>query len=509
MRSSSASVQREPAHLTCLVTQVRTRSLQNPHADALIQGNRRLDYATFWRHVEGFACALQDAGLKPGDRVAIILPNRPEAAVAMYGTWLAGGVAVPLNVQAREREFGAWLKHCGARHVVHEAANQDVVCALSGIQPQPVAWPLEPGEPLATAAGRFHGEDPSLGSIASILYTSGTTGAPKGVTLSHGNLASNTAAIISYLGLSSQDRVFSVLPCYYTYGASLLHTHLAVGASIVFADAMYFPQQTLTALANSQATGFSGVPSTFALLCERTETDGLDFSNLRYLTQAGGAMPVALTRRVQVLFPDVPLFVMYGQTEATSRLTWLPPERLDDKAGSVGIPVSGVQLCIADEHGTPLPVGSEGEVLARGPNVMQGYWAAPEATARALRNGWLHTGDLGRLDEDGFLWLAGRRDDVIKTGAHRVHPQDIEDVLTEVPGVVEAAVSGMQDDLLGQYIAAFVVAEGATELDIRRHCRTRMAAYKMPRTIHFVTTLPRTASGKVRRAALAQELATT
>ncbi len=202
---------------------------------------------------------------------------------------------------------------------------------------------------------------------------------------------------------------------------------------------------------------------------------------------------------------------MYGQTEATSRLTWLPPDRLMEKLGSVGIPVDGVDIRVADENGCTLPVGSEGEVLVRGQSVMLGYWQAPEASALALRDGWLRTRDIGWLDEDGFLWIAGRSDDLIKTGAHRVHPQDVEDVIAELAGVRESAVVGIDDEMLGQAIAAYIVAEGSRpelERDIRAHCRKRMAPYKIPRTIHFIDTLPRTASGKVRRAALAQVHAT-
>ena len=494
-----------------LIAHVRERAALQSTAEALRHGDRVLDYGMFWQQVEGFSRALLAQGLSPGERVAIILPNRPEAAVALYATWLAGGVAVPLNAQGRERDFTAWIRHAGARHVVYEHGHADVETALAALSEPVETWPVAAGEALPVAVGHEVPGDPPMDALACIVYTSGTTGAPKGVMLSHGNLASNVAAVIGYLGLTEQDRILTLLPCYYAYGASVLHTHLMVGACVVFAEPMLFPQQTLGALAASRATGFSGVPSTFALLCDHTDSRAFDFSALRYLTQAGGAMPPALTRRVQELLPDAALYVMYGQTEATSRLTWLPPDRLVDKLGSVGVPVDGVDIRIADDNGGILPVGSEGEVLVRGPNVMQGYWQAPEASALALRGGWLRTRDLGKLDADGFLWLAGRSDDVIKTGAHRVHPQDVEDVIAEVPGVQESAVVGIGDEMLGQVIAAYIVAEGdmpQLERDIRGHCRKRMASYKVPRSIHFIDSLPRTASGKVRRAALAQVHAT-
>ena len=316
--------------------------------------------------------------------------------------------------------------------------------------------------------------------------------------------------------------MLGVLPFYYAYGASVLHTHLLSGACVVIAPNLLFPHLLMETVARERITGLSGVPSTFALLLDRLGTDGhapaerglggYDLSSLRYLTQAGGAMPWALAQRLRAALPGKELFVMYGQTEATSRLTWLPPARLDEKAGSAGIPLDGVELRIAGEDGSAAPPGVEGEVQVRGPNVMLGYWEAPEATAAVLRDGWLRTGDIGRLDADGFLYLAGRRSDMIKTGAHRVHPNDIEEVLAEIPGVAESAVVGVDDATLGQAVKAFVVLEppprddalARLALAIKAHCRARLAPYKIPRHIEFVDALPRTASGKVRRAALTQ-----
>ena len=258
------------------------------------------------------------------------------------------------------------------------------------------------------------------------------------------------------------------------------------------------------------------MPSTFALLLDRVKLDDFDLSALRYLTQAGGAMAPALASRLRAALPQPRLFVMYGQTEATSRLTWLPPERLDEKTGSVGIPIEGVQLRVMREDGQPATPGEEGDVQARGPNVMLGYWNAPDATAAALQDGWLRTGDTGHLDEDGFLYLAGRRSDMIKTGAHRVYPGDIEEAISELATVAEVAVVGTPDDLLGQVVTAYVVArsplrpedKGRREMEIKAHCRVRLPQYKIPRHIQFVDALPKTASGKVRRVALTQPMAT-
>lgn len=501
--------------MTSVPARVAAIAARHPGRTAIVGDDRRIDYAGFWREAQGFARALRVRGLQAGERVAILLPNRIDAAVACYGTWLAGGIAVPLNAQARERDFVAWLSHCDACHAVFEARHGDAVAAIDATvatRTQPIErWAINGEHALADATASnadAPGFDPagiSGDDIAVILYTSGTTGAPKGVTLTHGSLLANADAVVRYLALDERDSVLSILAFYYAYGASVLHTHLMSGGCVVLAQNLLFPHLLMDTIARERITGFSGVPSTFALLLERVKLADYDLSSLRYLTQAGGAMSPALTRRLRAALPHARLFVMYGQTEATSRLTWLPPERLDEKLGAVGIPVDGVELRIVREDGRDADVGETGEVRVRGPNVMRGYWKNAEATAAVLADGWLRTGDLGHLDADGMLWLVGRRSDMIKTGAHRVNPGDIEDVIAEMPGVSEVAVVGIDDAVLGQVIKAFVVAPGLPPNSgnhIKAHCRERLPTYKIPRDIAFVAALPRTASGKVRRAAL-------
>ena len=492
-----------------LVARLEDTAAAFPQRIALQQAQRRLDYAGLRDAALRFARVLRARGVAPGDRVALILHNGIEAAIAWYGTWRAGAVVVPLNAQARERDFVPWLRHSGARLLVHGAGHDDAAraAAEAGV---PTLVPEVDGDPASAFASHDTADaDPALPgaeALAAILYTSGTTGAPKGVALSHGNLAANATAIIGYLHLTGADSIVSVLPHYYAYGASVLHTHLAVGARVVFEDNLVFPQAISAALARERATGFAGVPSTFALLLDRGQLHEYDLSGLRWVSQAGGAMAPALTRRLQAALPHADLVVMYGQTEASARLTWLPPARLDAKLGSVGIAIDGVQLQVRREDGAQAAAGEHGEVWARGPNVMCGYWNAPEATAATLVDGWLRTGDLGHLDDEGYLWLAGRRSDMIKTGAHRVHPQDVEEAIAELAGVREVAVAGIDDALLGQAVAAFIVAEpaaGLTELKVKAHCRERLATYKIPKRVDFLAELPKTASGKIRRAQLA------
>ena len=498
-----------------LTTQLARIARDAPRRIAMVDGERSIDYGSFRQMASGFAHHLRQAGLHAGDRVALVLPNRIEAAVAVYGIWLAGGVAVPLNAQARTRDFLPWLRHCEARFVLHESGHRDVEQVLAqwdgtGV-PMPCAIALEPAEALPVADGVDAWPEPEADdTLAQLLYTSGTTGDPKGVMLSHANLAANTRAVVAYLGLVQDDLIVSVLPFYYAYGASVLHTHLATGACVVLGPGLVFPVQVLEALQRHRATGFSGVPSTYILLLDLLERGGHDLSSLRYLTQAGGAMPPAVADRVRQALPAARLFLMYGQTEATSRISWLPPERLDEKRGSVGIPVQDTQWRICRDDGSPAGPGESGEVCVRGPGIMLGYWRNADATAKALRDGWLRTGDVGQLDAEGFLFLQGRRSDMIKTGAHRVHPTDVEEVIAELPGIREVAVVGIDDATLGQVIKAFVVADEPVpraEDRIKAHCRARLAAYKIPRHITFVDTLPRTASGKVRRIQLTEQTA--
>ncbi|MBJ7574512.1 class I adenylate-forming enzyme family protein [Luteimonas sp. MC1828] len=487
-----------------------------PDAVAIASGVERLDYAGLADQVRRFAAMLVAQGIRSGERVAIVLPNSIEAVVACYGCWLAGCIAVPLAPQSRLRELHALLRHAGARMIVHEPDNADAQGAADRCDP-PLVRIVPGGRPPSAVATGWDdamrvaplAESRAAGAMASIMYTSGTTGSPKGVTLTHANFAANVDAINGFLGLCAADSVVSVLPFHYAYGASVLHTHLAAGARVVLETNSMFPHLLVESMVRERPTGFSGVASNYALLLDHLARPEHDLSSLRYLTNAGGALPAAFARRLRAALPGAALIVMYGQTEATSRLAWLPAARLDEKPGSAGQAIAGVTLEVRNEAGAPLPPGRAGEVWAKGDNVMSGYWNDAMASAAVLHEGWLRTGDMGHLDDEGFLFLAGRRSDMIKTGAHRVHPLEVEEVLIELPGVVEAAVVGVDHDVLGQVVKAYVVGDGRT-LDanaVRAHCRARLAAHKVPRLVEFASELPRTASGKVRRVELGDRIA--
>ncbi len=337
--------------------------------------------------------------------------------------------------------------------------------------------------------------------MAQIIYTSGTTGDPKGVMLTHGNLACNVQDIVDYLQLTRLDSVLNVLPFHYSYGNSVLHTHLFVGAKIILAGSMAYPQEIVNTLRTSEASGFYGVPSTYSLLLSRS-----DWSDnppaLRYMTQAGGPMGASLTTELlQACHQSTLLFVMYGQTEASARLTWLPPERLTDKLGSVGIPVAQVELEIRDEKGNRLEHSNIGEVYARGPGIMQGYWDNPSATATTLGGGWLKTGDSGYFDHEGFLFLKGRNSEMIKVGAHRINPLELEEVINKLDFISESAVIGVDDEFLGQKLRVFIVGSESREnlFALKKHCNEFLPPHKIPREIMWRDRLPKTASGKIKR----------
>ena len=488
---------------------------QSPDKEAIVHGDVRLTYGEIFKLACSIASFLHEKGLKKGGRVSLLLDNSPEYVATYYGVLAAGGVVVGLNTATKARDLTNWITHSGSSwlvaHSKHPELNKiltehsDLSCLLVGEQDELAETELLFRWQDAIATDTTEPDISTLGSnnqLAAIIYTSGTTGNPKGVTLSHQNLVCNTESIISYLGLVESDRVMNVLPFYYSYGNSVLHTHLAVGATVVLENSLLYPQKVLKKMQDERVTGFSGVPSTFSLLLSRANFKDYQLSSLRYITQAGGAMAPSNINRILNDLPDNKFFVMYGQTEATARLSYLPPERLKEKLGSIGIAIPGVSLEIRNEDGIKVSVGETGQICAKGPNIMQGYWNDPETTARTINDGWLMTGDLATYDDEGFIYITGRASEMIKSGANRISPKEIEEVISELEDVEEVAVVGIPDETLGEVIKAFIVISPGQKLEkmaIQAHCRNNLAMYKIPKFIEFVSELPKTASGKVKR----------
>lgn len=491
-------------------------SICRDHPDniAVTQGDELWSYRDLGKLSANVAQHLMNSGITRGDRVALVLQNSFQYIGAFYGIWAAGCVTVALNTQSKCRDIENWLLHSDARWLFidenhpelqklkHlESVNLHIVPVRSNGKSDSNAAVSE-WQSIIDAKTSFPDVPINQRDLASIIYTSGTTGHPKGVTLSHGNLSANIDSILSYLDITSADSIVNVLPFYYSYGNSILHTHIVTGAKLVLENSLLFPHRVVERIATEKATGFSGVPSTFSLILGRVNLSEYDLSSLRYMTQAGGPMPPVLIDKLLDILPRINFFVMYGQTEATARLTFLEPNKLLIKRGSIGKAIPGVSIEIRDKNQQRTKIGETGEICACGPNIMQGYWKDPDKTAVVIKSGWLHTGDLAHYDSDGYIYIDGRSSDMIKSGGNRISPKEVEEVIQELSGVLEVAVVGEPDSILGESVKAFIVPSIDSNLEkkaVQFHCKDKLASYKVPKTIVFVEELPKTASGKIKK----------
>jgi len=338
--------------------------------------------------------------------------------------------------------------------------------------------------------------------LAQILFTSGSTGLPKGVMLSHKNLNSNTDSIIEYLQLTSDDVIEIVLPFYYCYGLSLLHTHLKVGGSVVLNNNFIFLGSILNDLEKYKCTGFAGVPSHFQILLRKSKSFiKREFPELRYFTQAGGKLHNVFINELVEAFPKKKFFVMYGQTEATARLSYLPPELVLKKLGSIGKGIPNVTLEVFNKNDESVKAGEVGEIVAKGNNIMLGYFKDPESNKLTIKNGWLYTGDMAKKDEDGYIYLVARKKEIIKVGGKRISPKEIEEVIVSVPEVVDCTIEGIYDEVLTEAIKATIVLTDNMDQEKGREiilstCRSKLAMYKVPQVIEFKKRLAVNQSGK-------------
>jgi acyl-CoA synthetase (AMP-forming)/AMP-acid ligase II len=500
-----------------------------PDAPAVTAPGSAVSYGELAERVRALAGRLTAAGVRRGDRVLVALPNFPATVVTSLAVGAAGATSVEVS-----RELGAGVlreiaARCGARHafvggrdarewaprvegspverlwVVHRAPLREL--GEPGAFDLPATWVLEDGrvDPSLAPAEYRPAADLAPDAPAVILYTSGSTGRPRGVIQTFRNLSANSRSIVEYLELTAADRALLVLPLSYCYGRSVLQTHLLAGGSIHLDGRFAFPRVVMEALGSEGCTGFAGVPLTYEILRRKVDVSTLSLPRLRYLTQAGGAMAPETIDWVREAFRPARLFVMYGQTEATARLSYLPPERSDEKRGSIGLAVPGVELRVVDEQGAALPPGEVGHLVARGDNVTPGYLDDPEATRAILHDGWLWTGDLAERDADGFFFHRGRSSEVLKIGGHRVGPVEIEQVVSQHPDVDQAAVVAAAHALMGEVAVAFVVPRPGrrpTAASLAAFCRARMPAHRVPARFTLVESLPRSAAGKLLRAEL-------
>jgi len=349
---------------------------------------------------------------------------------------------------------------------------------------------------------KINGETFDKERCAEIIFTSGSTGKPKGVMISHKNLMANTESIIEYLNLSGNDRMLVVLPFYYCYGLSLLHTHLKAGGSVVLNNSFIFLGNIINDLKTYKCSGFAGVPSHFQILLRKSDSfKKTVFPDLKYVTQAGGKLATIFIDEFRESFPAVKFIVMYGQTEATARLSYLPPELYEKKMGSMGKGIPGVELKVVHENGEKVKPGETGEVIAQGDNIMIGYFADEDGTQNTIRNGWLYTGDLGTVDNDGYIYLTARKKEIIKVRGKRISPKEIEAVILELTDVIDCSVEGVDDEIEGELLKATVyirkdAADIVTKESIMEHCSRKLALFKIPRVYELKQELTISATGK-------------
>lgn len=483
---------------------------RTPDAIAVTATGTSTSYEELARRVSALARSFAKRGIERGDRVVIFAENGLGPVVAFWAALAANAVPVLVHPQTKPAKLSYLLADSRATGLVADRGLPFVDVAESSPHLRAV---FVIGTEDWTAAQRAGDAPPRRCldiDLASIIYTSGSTGEPKGVMLTHRNMLAAAASVSEYLELRRDDVILCVLPLAFDYGLYQMIMAVGAGARVVIERSFAYPSDVLRRVVTERVTGFPGVPTIFATLLKMSSLASYDLSSIRYVTNTAAALPVKHIRALRTAIPKARLYSMYGLTEC-KRCTYLPPEYLDKKPDSVGVAIPNTELWIVDEDGARVPPGVVGELVIRGATVMRGYWEKPEATARKLRPGplpgehVLYTGDLCKLDEDGFLYFVARKDDVIKSRGEKVPPKAVEAALLDIPGVREAAVIGVPDEVLGDAIKAFVVVDPGVTLDastIQRECRARLESFMVPQHVVLRTSLPKSSNGKIQKTEL-------
>lgn len=469
-----------------------------------VVGDRTLTWAELDREAATVARGLAAAGVRDGDRVAVFLDKTTDCVVAMYGAWRSGAVAVPVNESLKARQVDHILRDSGASLLIStprkvRMLGEDFASDVPIRTVEDLAGSTTDGPPAPGPGG---------GAPAAILYTSGSTGRPKGILITHDNLRAGTRIVARYLGLRADDRILSVLPFSFDYGLNQLLTAVAVRATVVLQRSS-LPAEICRTMEREAITVLAGVPPLWIqLMSDVSPLSRMALPAWRLMTNSGGAFPVDLVARYRSTFPDVRLVLMYGLSEAF-RSTYLPPEELDRRPASMGKAIPECEILVLDEQGGRCPPGVVGELVHRGPTVSAGYWNDPETTARVFRPDpeiagatVVHSGDLVRADEDGFLYFVGRRDELIKSQGYRISPTEVEEIAYASGLVREAVAAGEPDPLAGQVVVLHVVPMDQASFDpaaLLAHCTEQMPRYMVPRRVEVAEAFPRTGSGKIDR----------
>lgn len=478
-----------------------------PQRPAIIFEEQTISYAELSVTVERVAAGLAGLGVERGDRIALLLPNCPQFVYTWMAAARLGAMAVPMNPILAPEEVAYIVSDSGAKALVGVDRTAPLVLGMAErcdrVQHPVIAAENVPEGAIdfrALLAGDTSGlpAPPQAGDVACLQYTSGTTGRPKGAMLTHANLLSNARASVEAVQMTEDDVFLAVLPLFHIFGATVtMIIPIVMGAASAHLP-RFEPLPVLETIERAGVTIFCGVPSMFAVLAALKGADGPDLSTLRLCISGGAALPRDLTPIIEERY-NTTLLEGYGPTEA-SPVVSVNRDRESRKIGSVGPPLPGVEVEIRDDEGKRMKVGEIGEICVKGPNIMLGYWQDEEKTANTIRDGWLYTGDLGHVDEDGYLYIVDRKTDMIIVGGLNVYPREVEDVIRLLDAVRDVAVVGCSSKLRGETVGAFIELHEGGSLDesqIIEHCSEHLARYKIPRTIRFVNELPRSATGKV------------
>jgi long-chain acyl-CoA synthetase len=507
-------------------------AVRTPEKTALVCNGHRFTYAELETRANRLAGSLIAGGVERGDRVAIYLENSVEAVISIFAILKAGAVFLAVNPTTKADKVSYILNNCRAAGLITDRTKlgtlSDTVAGTPHLRGVWIAGGM-PGAEFAkpkplfdlTAAledGNLPAVPPAKKCIdidlAALIYTSGSTGRPKGVMLTHLNIVSAATSITSYLENRPDDIILSVLPLSFDYGLYQVLMAFKFGGTVVLESSFTYPYRIIELLNQEHVTGFPIVP-TISVLLLQLDLAAHRFPALRYITNTAAALPTDHIRRLRLLLPDVKIFSMYGLTEC-KRVSYLPPDQIDIRPASVGRGMPNEEVYIVDDSGQRAPAGSVGELVVRGSNVMKGYWELPEETDRMLKPGplpgekVLHTGDLFRMDQESYLYFVGRKDDIIKTRGEKVSPREVEDVLHAMPGVAEAAVIGIPDEVLGEAVKAVVrpqVGARLTAAQVIHWCSFKLENFMVPKFVEFQGELPKTSTGKISKRKLAMATA--
>lgn len=476
--------------------------------------------------VSRFAGGLESLGLKKGDHIALILGNSPHFVIGLYGALRLGLRVIPINPIYTPDEMGYILSNGDVKAVITldlmvplmgklesllQSVDHVILCEsgddrAKGVDLERIGL-LNPKmksftNVLSLGGTDFEGAEVAEDDTAIILYTSGTTGKPKGAMLTHKNVYSNAWDVGTYLQMSEQDRVITALPMFHVFCLTVaLNAPLMMGATLLIAP-KFSPKGIFGLSRMHKPTVFAGVPTMYNFLYQYTDGDPDDLSSLRLCISGGASMPVALLKNFEQKF-NVMISEGYGLSEASPVTCFNPLDR-PRKPGSIGTSIMSIKNKVVNELGEEVPPGQVGELIVNGPNVMKGYYKMEEETQAAIRDGWLYTGDLARMDEEGYFYIVDRKKELIIVGGFNVYPREIEEVLYDHPEIVEAAVIGVPHPEKGEAVSCYVVRKdpALSEEEVMEYCRERLAKYKLPSSIEFLEELPKNTTGKILRRAL-------